>query len=51
MSRFTRRRFLRGALGGGAVTVGLPLLNCFLNENGSALASGLPVPQRFGTWS
>jgi len=51
MSKFTRRRFLRGVLNGGAVTVGLPLLNCFLNENGSALASGLPVPQRFGTWS
>ena len=51
MSKFSRRRFLRGVLNGGAVTVGLPLLNCFLNENGSALASGLPVPQRFGTWS
>jgi len=51
MSKVTRRRFLRGVLNGGAVTVGLPLLNCFLNENGSALASGLPVPQRFGTWS
>lgn len=51
MSKYSRRRFLRGVLNGGVVTVGLPLLNCFLNENGSALASGLPIPQRFGTWS
>jgi hypothetical protein len=29
-----RRRVLRGLLNGGAVTVGLPLLNCFLNGNG-----------------
>jgi hypothetical protein len=36
---------------GTAVAVGLPLLNCFLNDNGSALASGAPIPQRFGTWS
>jgi hypothetical protein len=33
------------------VAVGLPLLNCFLNDNGTALASGAPLPQRFGTWS
>jgi hypothetical protein len=47
----TRRRFLRGALAGGAVvTVGLPLLEVFLNEHGDALASGAPLPLRFGTW-
>ncbi|MHB1207528.1 MAG: DUF1552 domain-containing protein [Rhodospirillaceae bacterium] len=45
-----RRRALRGILGGSAVTVGLPLLNIFLNENGTALASGEPMPTRFGTW-
>jgi hypothetical protein len=45
-----RRRVLRGLLNGGAVTVGLPLLNCFLNGNGTALASGAPMPLRFGTW-
>ncbi|MGE3476407.1 MAG: DUF1552 domain-containing protein [Rhodospirillaceae bacterium] len=50
MIRFSRRRALRGMLGGGAVTVGLPLLNCFLNGNGNALASGEPMPVRFGTW-
>jgi hypothetical protein len=41
---------LRGLLNGGAVTVGLPLLNCFLNGNGDALADGKPMPVRFGTW-
>jgi hypothetical protein len=38
-------------LNGGVVSIGLPLLNCFLNENGTALASGAPIPLRFGTWS
>jgi hypothetical protein len=37
-------------LRGSAVTVALPLLNCFLDGNGQALASGLPIPTRFGTW-
>lgn len=46
-----RRRFLRGLVGGAAVSVGLPLLECFLNESGTALAAtGKPVPTRFGTW-
>jgi hypothetical protein len=45
-----RRRFLRGVLNGTAVTVGLPLLDCFLNANGTALASGAPLPVAFGTW-
>lgn len=51
MSKLSRRRVLRGMLNGGAVTIALPLLNCFLNENGTALASGAPIPLRFGTWS
>ncbi len=50
MKPWNRRRVLRGIVGGGAVTVGLPLLNCFLNSNGTALASGQPIPVRFGTW-
>ena len=50
MKNFNRRRVLRGMLNGGAVTVGLPLLNCFLNANGNALASGEAMPVRFGTW-
>ena len=45
-----RRRVLRGMLNGGAVTVALPLLNCFLNGNGNALADGKPMPIRFGTY-
>src|SRR5437868_10330425 len=50
MNNINRRRVLRGILDGGAVTVALPLLNCFLDGNGTALASGKPVPVRFGTW-
>ena len=46
----TRRRVLRGILNGSAVTVALPLLDCFLNGNGTALANGKPMPVRFGTW-
>ncbi len=45
-----RRRVLRGLVNGGAVTLGLPLLNCFLNDNGTAMATGAPLPLRFGTW-
>ncbi len=51
MNGLNRRRVLRGMLNGGAVSVALPFLNCFLNGNGTALASGAPMPVRFGTWS
>ncbi len=48
---FTRRTVLRGAMGGMAVSVGLPLLDCFLNENGTAMAAdGAPLPVVFGSW-
>jgi len=50
MNGFNRRRVLRGMLGGSAVTVGLPLLNIFLNGNGNAMADGSKMPVRFGTW-
>ena len=46
----TRRNLLKGMLGGAAVTVGLPLLDIFLDGNGTALASGAAIPVRFGTW-
>ena len=46
----TRRRILRGMLGGSAVTVGLPLLNIFLNNHGTALANGTDLPLCFGTY-
>jgi hypothetical protein len=50
MAKLTRRKALKGMLGGAAVTVALPLLDCFLDSNGEALASGAPIPVRFGTW-
>jgi hypothetical protein len=38
-------------MGGAAVTVGLPFLDCFLDANGTALAAGgAPLPVCFGTW-
>lgn len=46
----SRRNVLRGVVGGGMVTVGLPFLDIFLNVNGTALANEKPLPQRFGTW-
>jgi hypothetical protein len=46
----SRRRVLRGLLGGTTVAVTLPLLDCMLDGNGTALASGRPLPVRFGTW-
>jgi hypothetical protein len=46
-----RRTFLRGALAGGAaVTIGTPLLDAMLNENGTALAGGGEIPKRFAVW-
>jgi hypothetical protein len=48
--RLTRRTMLRGMLGGTAVSVALPFLDCFLNEQGTALASGAPLPPVFGSW-
>ncbi len=51
VSRLSRRRVLRGMMGGGAITVGLPLLDCFLDSNGTALAAGgAALPVCFGTW-
>lgn len=48
--RFSRRAILRGVLQGSAISVALPVLDVFLNGNGTAMASGAPLPQRFGTW-
>jgi hypothetical protein len=49
-SKYHRRSVLRGLLGGAAVSVGLPVLDCFLNTNGTAYASGEALPVCFGTW-
>ena len=45
-----RRSVLRGMLGGTAVTVGLPLLDYFLNTHGDAMAAGGPLPKCFVSW-
>jgi hypothetical protein len=37
-------------MGGAAISIGLPLLEIFLNDSGTALAQGAPLPTRFGTW-
>ncbi len=51
VSKLSRRRVLRGMMGGGAITVGLPFLDCFLDSNGAAqAATGAPLPVCFGTW-
>ncbi len=51
IAKLSRRRVLRGMMGGAAVTVGLPFLDCFLDSNGTALApTGTPLPVCFGTW-
>ena len=51
VSRLSRRRVLRGMMGGAAVSVGLPFLDCFLDSNGAALAAtGARLPACFGTW-
>jgi hypothetical protein len=47
---FTRRSFLRGMLSGSAVCIGLPTLDWFLNDNGTAFADGTKLPVRFGTY-
>jgi Protein of unknown function (DUF1552). len=48
--RFNRRSLLRGALGGCAVTLGLPALDLFLDGHGQAWADGKRLPVRFGTY-
>lgn len=52
MKKFTltRRRLLRGAAGAIGAAVGLPLLDAMLNDNGDAMAQGMPIPKRFGEW-
>lgn len=44
-NRLHRRTFLRGA---GGVAIGLPVLECMLNGNGTAYAGGESIPQRYG---
>jgi hypothetical protein len=46
--KLTRRRFLRGVQTGVGVSVGLPVLDAWLNNNGNAFAEGQALPKRFG---
>ena len=48
--RLNRRTFLRGTLAGTSVIVGLPLLDIMLDDHGTALADGGPLPVRFGVF-
>lgn len=48
--KLKRREVLRGMIGGTAVSVGLPFLDCFLNNNGTALADGSKLPVVFANW-
>lgn len=52
MRHIQRRTVLRGLLATGAsVSIGLPLLEAMLNENGTALAqSGVPLSPLYATW-
>jgi Protein of unknown function (DUF1552) len=50
MSHWTRRNVMKSFLRGAGTVVALPLLDCFLDGNGAALAAGAPIPTRFGTW-
>lgn len=45
-----RRTLLKGLLGGAAVSIGLPPLECFLNTHGTAYAGGTAFPKRFGVF-
>ncbi len=46
-----RRNFLRGTMAGTALSIGLPLLDCFFDGNGEALAATGKAPSPcFGTW-
>ena len=50
---FNRRSLMRGLLGGAGICVGIPLLDQFLNDNGTAFAQkagGGKLPVRFGTY-
>jgi len=48
--KFTRRSLLRGAIEGSTVVMGLPILESFLNSNGTAFADGTELPPCFGSW-
>ncbi|MGY8668596.1 DUF1552 domain-containing protein [Bradyrhizobium sp. UFLA05-109] len=48
--KIARRFLLRGTCQGALAVMGLPFLDCFLDNNGKALAAGRPLPTRFNTF-
>ena len=50
MKTLDRRTLLRGMVGGTAVALGLPALECMLSPSGRAYAGGKALPTRFGIW-
>ena len=48
--KLTRRSVLRGSCQGALAVMGLPFLDCFLNNKGQAQTNGRPLPTRFNTY-
>jgi len=46
----SRRTLLRGVAWGAPTAVALPILDCMLNDNGTAFAQGEGLPVRLGVW-
>ncbi|HMJ56882.1 MAG TPA: DUF1552 domain-containing protein [Polyangiaceae bacterium] len=44
----SRRRLLRGVLGGAVIAIGLPPLEAMFNAHGTAYAGGAAIPKRLG---
>jgi hypothetical protein len=50
MKALDRRTWLKGMLGGAAISVALPPLEAMMNDHGTAWAGGAGFPKRFGTF-
>ncbi len=48
--KFNRRSLLRGSCQGALAVMGLPFLDCFLNNKGQAQTNGRALPTRFNTF-
>src|SRR5688500_4828685 len=48
--KINRRTLLRGSCQGAMAVMGLPFLDCFLNNKGQAQSNGRPLPTRFNTF-
>ena len=47
---FNRGSLLRGSCQGALAVMGMPFLDCFLNNKGQAQTSGRSLPTRFNTF-